>query len=222
VRPADSTMHFATPAALAANPTAYDLESLLTHEMGHTFGVGHSDVWRAIMFPFVPPAGTFLGSRPTSGSPNAPLADDDRGAVRALYPDPSDTVYVGSIAGRILPANALDLSGTGATGIFAAHVVAINAATGTVAAAAISGWSCSDPGPPVFDGSYRIAHLPVGAGLTYQVYAEPLDGPVAPSDVFESSTLCRNALTDPGWPAQFACITPAPVTNFSTKIRSGP
>ena len=228
VRPADSTMHFATPAALAANSTAYDLESVLTHEMGHTFGAGHSDVWRAIMFPFVLPAGTFVGTRPASGSPNAPLADDDRAAVRELYPDPSDTVYVGSIAGRILPANALDLSGTGATGIFAAHVVAINAATGAVAAAAISGWSCSDPGPPVFDGSYRIAHLPVtpvgtaGATQTYQLYAEPLDGPVAPSDVFESSVLCRNVLTDPGWPAQFACITPAPVTNFSTRIRSGP
>ena len=128
VRPADATARFATPAALAANPTAYDLESVLTHEMGHTFGAGHSDVWRAVMFPFVPPAGTFLGSRPTSGTPDAPLAEDDRAVVRALYPDPSDIAHAGSIAGRILPANTLALSGTGATGIFAAHVVAVDAA----------------------------------------------------------------------------------------------
>ena len=226
VRPSDATVRFATPAALAANPTAYDLESVLTHEMGHTFGAGHSDVWRAVMFPFVPPAGTFLGSRPRSGSPDAPLAEDDRAVVRALYPDPADTTHAGSISRRVLPANSLALSGTGATGIFAAHVVAVDAATGAVVAAALSGWSCSAPGPPVFDGSYQIAHLPVSPGQAYEVYAEPLDGPVAPSDAFESTTLCRNTLTDPGWPAQFACVTPAPVTNFSTnfstRIRSGP
>jgi Matrixin len=226
VRPADASVRFATPAALAANPTAYDLQSVLTHEMGHTFGAGHSDVWRAVMFPFVSPAGTFLGSRPTSGSPDAPLAEDDRAVVRALYPDPADTTHAGSIAGRILPANGLALSWTGTTGIFAAHVVAVDAATGAVVAAALSGWSCSGAGPPVFDGSYQIAHLPVGPGQAYEVYAEPLDGPVAPSDAFESSTLCRNALTDPGWPAQFACVTPAPITNFSinfsTGVRSGP
>ncbi|HEY1866502.1 MAG TPA: matrixin family metalloprotease, partial [Candidatus Acidoferrales bacterium] len=118
IRPEDSTVRFATPAALGANPTAYDLQSALTHEIGHTFGAGHSDVWRAVMFPFVPPAGTFLGSRPTPGSPDAPFAEDDRALVRALYPDPSDTAHAGSIAGRILPANSLVLSGTGATGIF--------------------------------------------------------------------------------------------------------
>ena len=70
-------------------------------------------------------------------------------AVRVLYPDPSDTTHIGSISGHVLPANPLALSGepAGTTGIFAAQVVAVNAATGAVAAASISGWSCSDPGP---------------------------------------------------------------------------
>ncbi len=224
VRPADATARFATPAALSANPTAYDLVSVLTHEMGHLFGFGHSGIWRAVMFPFVPPSGTFVGARSTPQSPDAPLSDDDRAAVRTLYPDPSDNTHIGSIAGRILPANPLALAGQpgGATGIFAAQVVAMDSSSGTVLGAALSGWSCSDPGPPVFDGSYRIEHLPVGPSQTYQLYVEPLDGPVSTTDALEQTTLCRNTLSDPGWPAQFACITPTVPPPFSTTIRSGP
>jgi len=224
LRPSDSTVTFATPAALSSHPAAYDLESVLTHEMGHLFGFGHSAVWSAVMFPFVPAPGTFLGSRPTSQVPDAPLADDDRTAVRALYPDPSDSTHVGSISGHVLPANPLALAGepAGTTGIFAAQVVAVNAATGAVAAASISGWSCSNPGPPIFDGSYSIERLAVGPNQAYQVYAEPLDGPVSPADIFENSAICRNAVTDPGWPPQFACTTPVPITNFSVGVRAGP
>jgi hypothetical protein len=224
VRPSDPTVTFATPAALPGNPSAYDLESVLTHEMGHLFGFGHSAVWTAVMFPFVPPAGTFFASRPTAQSPDAPLADDDRTAVRSLYPNASDTVHVGSIGGHVLPANVLALAGepSGTSGIFAAQVVAVDAATGAVVAAALSGWSCSDPGPPAFDGSYRIEHLAVSPSQAYQLYAEPLDGPVSPSDALEQSTICRNTLSDPGWPAQFACAAPTPITTFSVGVRAGP
>src|SRR5260370_83565 len=52
--PSDSNTTYATPQALAANPKAYDLESLLTHELGHSLGFSHSAVWSAIMFPFAP------------------------------------------------------------------------------------------------------------------------------------------------------------------------
>jgi hypothetical protein len=61
----DGQATFATPAALATAPGAYDLESLLAHEIGHWFGFDHSAVWRALMFPFAPPPGQFLGNRPT-------------------------------------------------------------------------------------------------------------------------------------------------------------
>ena len=224
LRPADPSVTFATPDELSSNPAAYDLESVLTHEIGHLLGFGHSAVWSAVMFPFVPAPGTFLGNRPSLQDRAAPLADDDRTAVRVLYPNPSDQTYLGSISGRVLPVNPLALSGepAGTTGIFAAQVVALNASTGAVAAAAISGWSCSDPGPPVFDGSYNIERLAVGANQAYQIYAEPLDGPVSPAAVFEQATICRNASSDPGWPSQFACATPSPITTFSVGVHAGP
>ena len=225
VRPADATTKFATPTALSANPNAYDLESILTHELGHSFGFSHSGVWRAMMFPFAPAPGQFTGARPGAQSPDAPLSDDDRTGLRVLYPDPSDITHVGTIRGRVLPANplALPVSPPGITGVFPAQVVAVDNTTGAVAAATIAGWTCSNPGPAQFDGSYAFERLPVGASQSYQVYAEPFDGPVTLGDVIYSPTgLCRNSATDPGWPAQFACTVPPSAAPFSARIRPGP
>ena len=221
--PSDSTVTFATPAALSANPKAYDMESILTHELGHFLGFSHSAVWSAMMFPFAPAPGTFTGVRPTAQQPDAPLADDDRTGLRVLYSDPNDTTYVGSIQGRILPANLLSLptAPPGVTGIFGAHVVAVDASTGNVIAGTLGGWSCIAPGPVQFDGSYFLDHLPVGH--TYSVYAEPLDGAVAPSDVSDALvTLCRNATTDPGWPPAQGCVVPSVNQEFTTRTRPAP
>jgi hypothetical protein len=143
--------------------------------------------------------------------------------MRVLYPDPYDALHGGSIRGRVLPANPLALLSDPAipTGIFGAQVVAIDDATGGVIAAAVSGWTCSDPGPPIFDGSYAIEGLPA-SGQAYRIYAEPLDGPLNAADAFHQVTLCRNPLTDAGWPPPLACITPAPYTGFSTHVRASP
>lgn len=225
LRPGDATTMFATPGALAANPNAYDLESIVTHELGHSFGFDHSGVWRAMMFPFAPPPGQIIGIRPTAQSPDSQLADDDRAGLRVLYPDPTDAVHVGSISGQVLPANPLVLptSPAGVTGIFPAQVVAIDNATGAISAATFAGWSCIDPGPAQFDGSFSIEHLTVGAAQNYQVYAEPLDGPVSLGNVIYNFTaICRNPLSDPGWPAQYACTVPSTAQPFSTRIWPGP
>ncbi len=221
--PGDSSTTFATPAALAANPSAYDLESVLAHELGHFFGFSHSAVWRAMMYPFAPAPGTFMGSRPTSQQPDAPLADDDRTGLRVLYPDPTDAAHTGSVSGRVLPANPLSLpaSPSGVTGVYGSHVVALDAATGAVAAGVLAGWSCSGPGPAQFDGSFRLDHLAVDG--SYKLYAEPLTSPADPSTVSNATaTVCRNSSTDPGWPAPFACVVPAVTTNFTTRIRGTP
>ncbi|MGH9593749.1 MAG: matrixin family metalloprotease [Bryobacteraceae bacterium] len=221
LRPGDPTAVFATPGALAGNPQAYDLESVLTHEIGHSLGFEHSDVWRAMMFPFVQPAGQFLGSRPTTQAPDASLSDDDRTGLRVLYPDPADTTHIGVIRGRILPANTISLAGqAGVTGIFASQVVAVDAASGVVIAATRGGWTCSDPGPPLFDGSYSVERLPVGAGRAYEIYVEPFTGPEDASDVSATlARICRNAASDPGWPGTFACTVPTVNVNFGVRIR---
>ena len=64
-----------------------------------------------------------------------------------------------------------------------------------------------------FDGNYEIDRLPVGR--RYKVYAEPLGGAVAPSEVSNALvTLCRNATTDPGWPPLQGCVVPNVDTAF--------
>jgi len=220
----DGQATFATPAALAtsAGQGAYDLESLLTHEIGHWLGLDHSAVWRAIMFPFAPPPGQFLGNRPTAQAPDGPLADDDRTGVRSLYPDPNDTVDIGAIRGRVLPANPFALAaipapsaGGSVTGIFGAHVVAVDADTGSVFAATLGGWSCNASNSALqFDGSFDIERLPVGHN--YMIYAEPLTGLAAPSDF-------SNALDDLCGSSAPACVTPAVDTNFNPRIQpAGP
>jgi matrixin len=223
LNPGDSLVTFATPSALPANPKAYDLESVLTHELGHSFGFSHSAVWDAMMFPFAPAPGTITGARPSLQQPDAPLGDDDRSGLRVLYPDPADTVHIGAISGRIVPANVLSLPSAppGVTGIFGSHVVAVDSASGAVIGATIGGWSCAAPGPAQFDGSYAIDRLPLGRG--YTLYAELLNGVVDPSQISNATaTLCRNPTTDPGWPPLQGCVVPEVAISFTTRVLVNP
>jgi Matrixin len=221
--PSDSRTSYATPLALPATPAAYDMESILTHEMGHALGFSHSAVWSAMMFPFAPTVGTFSGTRPSQGQPDAPLGEDDRTGLRVLYPDPADTLRVGAIRGRILNANPLSLpaSPPGVTGVFGSHVVAVDAGSGAVVGATVGGWSCSAPGPAQFDGSYAIERLATAA--SYQVYAEPLNGAVDPTQISDATTsLCRNSTSDPGWPTSQGCVAPPVDISFTVRTRPGP
>jgi hypothetical protein len=220
----DGQAVYATPAALStpAGQGAYDLESLLTHELGHWMGLGHSAVIRAIMFPYAPPPGQYLGTRPTGTAPDAPLSDDDRAGIRTLYPDPDDDVNVGTLSGQVLPVNPFALamqpavaSGSFVTGIVGAHVVAVNTGTGSVVAGTLSGWSCASPtSNPRWDGTFAIQRLPVGA--SYSLYVEPLTGIAQPSDF-------GDIIADPCTNSIPACSPPAFNTSFNvTTLASAP
>jgi hypothetical protein len=221
--PGDSNTTFATPLALSAHPKSYDLESILTHELGHFLGFSHSAVWNAMMFPYAHMQGTFSMPRPTTQQPDSPLGDDDRTGLRVLYPDPLDLLHTGSIAGRIVPANPLSLpvSPQGVTGIFGGQVVAVDTTNGVIIAGTLGGWSCAAAGPVHFDGAYKIERLSVGH--SYTLYAEPLDGVVDPSQIANAiQTLCRNTTTDTGWPPEFGCVVPAINAEFTVRTLPGP
>lgn len=230
------SVKFATPSALVANPTAYDLESVLAHELGHFFGFSHSGVLQAMMYAFASDPGTFKGDRPTPAKPDGPLADDDRAGLRVLYPNPADP-NVGTISGRILPANLLSLAGIPShapgrtvTGIFGTQVVAIDADTGAVVAGTLGGWSCNPADPPIeLDGFYEIKGLPVTDASNnprrYVILVEPLDGPTDNRDISNALfDLCRNDVPTPCTlqtevlPGSTLAV-PKINKNFTTKIR---
>jgi hypothetical protein len=216
----DGQFTFATREALAAHPNSFDLETVLTHELGHFFGFSHSAVMRAMMYPFASRGVIAGGVRCAPGTVcDLPLADDDRAGLRVLYPNAADP-NVGTISGYILPANLLTLAGLpspspgrSVTGIFGAHVVAVDAATGAVVAGTLGGWSC-DPNnlPSQFDGFYKIEGLPVGR--SYKIFVEPLDSPTDSGDISNAiNSLCSQVSIND------VCTPPAVHTGFTTKIK---
>jgi hypothetical protein len=147
------------------------------------------------------------------------------GAIRGrvLYPDPADTVNVGAIRGRVLPANPFALASLPVpaadefvTGIFGAHVVAVDADTGSVIAGTLGGWSCNATTDSLqFDGTFAIERLPVGRD--YAIYAEPLVGLATPSDF----GVALHDLCSSGGASE--CATPTADMNFNPRFRpAGP
>jgi hypothetical protein len=130
---------FATSGATAGQ---FDLQSVVTHEIGHMMGLDHSTIAHAVMYPY--------GDTSSIGLRRALWADDMIGAG-TLYPGPSMTANGTGIQGQIK---------VGGTGAYAAHVEAIDAATGDVVTETLT-----DP--------WGYYHLRVFGG-TYYVYVQPL------------------------------------------------
>lgn len=134
-----------------------DLQTVATHELGHFFGLDHSAVVRAMMFPFAPTV-------------EQTLSYDDVAGISTLYPKPSPDVPTASVSGTVR------LNGSP---VFGAHVF-VDSETANEAFAPF-GIRKSPIGTLSFpDGTYTINGVPPDS---YTVIAEPLDGPVGNSDV---------------------------------------
>jgi Matrixin/Domain of unknown function (DUF4214) len=134
-------------------PGTYDLESTLTHELGHLLGLEHSGVIGATMQPQQGQNGLYNLPALTPRT----LSEDDRAGIHALY---GPSTGLGAIAGTL----------RADTPIFGAHVWAENTGTGQVIAGNIT----------FPNGTFRIDGLPPG---TYRVIAEPIDEPIKAREV---------------------------------------
>ncbi|HEY7098089.1 MAG TPA: matrixin family metalloprotease [Terriglobales bacterium] len=149
--------------------TGQDLQTVATHEIGHFFGLDHSGVARAVMFPFAP---NLLVT----------LSYDDVAGISTLYPKSTPDVLTGSLSGTVL------MSGSG---VFGAHVFT----NSTTSASPFSGFSSIRKSPigtlTFTDGTYTINAVPAD---TYVVIAEPLDLPVSDSDVSWASAFGQSGV----------------------------
>jgi Matrixin len=133
-----------------------DLQTVATHEIGHFFGLDHSSVVRAIMFP--------------AASSLLTLGYDDVAGLSVLYPKNAPDVATGSITGTV--------SFSSGGGVFGAHVFAESVSSNQAFGASIRKTPIGTLTRP--DGSYSIQGVPADS---YVVTAEPLDGPVSNGDV---------------------------------------
>ncbi len=123
----------------------FDIQSTALHEIGHMLGLDHSGIAHTIMFPF--------GDTTATGQQRN-LAVDDAAGIAFIYPAPNFPTLTGKISGQVT------LNGSG---IFASHVVAVDATTG---AAVLDG--LTNP-----NGTYKLVGVPPGS---YNVLALPLAG----------------------------------------------
>jgi hypothetical protein len=156
--------------APGGEPGRIDLESVMLHEIGHLLGLGHSALGEtemvpggrrviasgAVMFPIAFSAGS---------TADRILQPDDIAGISELYPSSAFASATSSISGRVTK---------NGTGVFGAHVVAVNLETGVP----VGGFALNE------QGEYAIAGLSPGA---YVVRVEPLDD--ADTDSFFSGPI---------------------------------
>jgi hypothetical protein len=150
---------FVWSTAASGSAGRYDVETIALHEIGHLSGLGHSMLGEtelvagggrrvtadeAVMFPIAFPAGNIS---------NRTLRPDDIAGISDLYPDGGFNADTGSISGRVTKNGA---------GVFGAHVVAFNPATGAL----VANFTLDDRG------AFSIAGLSPGPHV---LRVEPLD-----------------------------------------------
>jgi hypothetical protein len=149
--------------------TGQDMQTVATHEIGHFFGLDHSAITSAIMYPFAPDVLTTLSY-------------DDVAGISSLYPKSVSDVSTGTISGTVT------LSGAA---VFGAHVYA-NSTTSATPFGAFANIRKTPIGTlTLADGTYSITGVPADS---YIVISEPLDLPVSDSDVSWASEFGKSAV----------------------------
>jgi len=186
--------------AAAGESGRYDVESIAAHEIGHMLGLSHSALGetelqssgrrnvlgkRAVMFPIAYPAGNIE---------DRTLESDDIVGISDIYSTAAFTRDFGSVSGRVT------LNGTG---VFGAHIVALNTRTGTLTAT----FSLT----PL--GDFVLAGLSPGI---YAVRAEPLDD--ADVDAFFDTGTGVNINFRPAYASKLA-VVPAGGSGASIEIK---
>ena len=171
----DVFFNTAFPWSASGAATAFDLQSIATHEIGHFLGLGHSALGEtelqagggrrvlataAVMFPIA--FGRGMAADRT-------LQPDDIAGVSDTYPDGTFRESTGSLQGRVR---------LGGRGVFGAHVAAFNPRTGAL----VGGFALGR------EGEFVIAGLSPGV---YIVRVEPLDD-VATDSFFDDPGLDTN------------------------------
>jgi hypothetical protein len=151
-----------------------DLETVATHEIGHLFGLAHSGVVRATMFPFAP-------------DNERTISYDDVAAISSLYPG-TRLVLTNSISGTVTLNN---------SAVFGAHVFA-ESQTPVEPFAAFNIRKSPISAFTLPDGTFTIQGVPAD---TYIITAEPLDLPADNSNIedyarsFDKSAVQTNFTT---------------------------
>jgi hypothetical protein len=114
----------------SAESDKFDIQSVLTHEVGHLLGLDHSAMVSSVMVPFGVP----------SQLDQRVLSYDDVAGMMEIYPNPSMMPPMGRIQGVVQ---------AGSTPVFGAHVVAVDSG-GTAVVSTLS----------QKDGSYVLRFLP--------------------------------------------------------------
>jgi hypothetical protein len=161
--------------APAGETGRYDVQSILTHEVGHFHGLSHSALGEtqlfsddtrsifgkaAVMFPIAFPAGNIA---------DRVLKPDDIAGISDIYTNTASD-RLAQISGRVT---------LGGAGVFGAHVTAFNTVTGTL----VGGFTLTA------QGSFVISRLVPGL---YVIRVEPIDDADVSSFFDDTSTVNVN------------------------------
>ena len=148
----DIIFNSSLPYSTSGANSTLDIQAIALHEVGHFFGLSHSSLEDAVMYPF-------LNADVTSA--RIPKNDDIAFASFYYPQEPEFSAAFGAISGRVT-------NGIDGTRVLGAHVFALDPVSGEKIVGAYS----------LLDGGYTI---PIAAG-NYFVAIEPLDGDPAALD----------------------------------------